>query len=1014
MSTVVQGDTEHPNDDGWLDVPANGDIPAYRLFTKQLEKPDPDDREYRLIQLHNGLLAMLVHDSVADKAAACVDIAVGSLNDPDDVPGLAHFCEHMLSKGSEPFPAENDFLSFIASNGGTRNAGTAGSYQDYWFSIHPSLLSQALPRLAAFFHSPLFTPSMTSREIHAVDSENKRNLQNDGRRIFQLGKSLSKEGHPWKKFQTGNLKSLTAAAKKKCEEEGIDWKDQEHDDDGGPMGRETRRRLVEWWKQEYCAGRMSLAVIGKESVEELTQMVVPLFSKIENRGLDPRPSLKEPAWGEAEQGTVVFVQTVKDYQAFNLNFLLPDQSRNFATQPGHIVAHFIGHEGPGSVCSYLKKKGWLVNINAFYSRRHREVPSFTIEGRLTEEGYQHYEEVILTIFNYLALLRATPTPLPSYHFDEIKKMSSVSYQFREKSQPHSYATSLAFELLEPYPPQWILSGSSVIREWDEGLFRGILSLLLPEKCRLMIMSKYHASEVVGDEPIWRKEKWYKTGYIVRKLDRTFIDACNQPNTNNALRLPAPNPYIPDNLSVERKEVAQPAKVPTCIRQTTHSSLWYKKDDQFWVPKAHVKVDIKSAMGYCTARQAVLTRLLTDLLEDDLAEVTYDAELAGLDYSVTNYRGGILASVNGYNDKLGALLDTLLLRLKTLVINPDRLKVMAEQLDREYRNFYIRQPSLLCDHYTACLLMPLVWMPEDKLDEIQYITVEDIERHKIDLLSKVYLEVLVTGNICQEHAEDIVKHVEDRLDARSLKPSERPQVRSLLLPHGSNLILERTVTDPHELNSSITFYCQFGDIADARLRAVLSLIVHMIREPAFTQLRTVEQLGYIVASAVWSSSGSMGLGIKIQSLRSPAYLEHRVEEFLVQFRQTLATLSSEDFAGKKDGLVIKLLERTKNLRDETSRFWGHIRSGYYDFLQNESDASTVQTLSLQNILDTFDRYVHPSSRSRKKLCTHVISQQLNADLDFERPEDVTLIKEESLFKAALPCSPTAVPIHANFA
>lgn len=78
---------------------------------------------------------------------------------------------------------------------------------------------------------------------------------------------------------------------------------------------------------------------------------------------------------------------------------------------------------------------------------------------------------------------------------------------------------------------------------------------------------------------------------------------------------------------------------------------------------------------------------------------------------------------------------------------------------------------------------------------------------------------------------------------------------------------------------------------------------------------------------------MGLGIKVQSLRSPAYLEHRVEEFLQQFREKLAGLTSEEFAAKKDGLIVKLLERTKNLRDETSRFWNHIRSGYYDFLQS---------------------------------------------------------------------------------
>lgn len=75
----------------------------------------------------------------------------------------------------------------------------------------------------------------------------------------------------------------------------------------------------------------------------------------------------------------------------------------------------------------------------------------------------------------------------------------------------------------------------------------------------------------------------------------------------------------------------------------------------------------------------LRRLLTDLLEDDLAEVTYDASLAGLHYSVSSHRGGIVVSTNGYNDKLGVLLDTVLERLKTLVIKPDRLEIMREQV-----------------------------------------------------------------------------------------------------------------------------------------------------------------------------------------------------------------------------------------------------------------------------------------------------------------------------------------------
>jgi len=55
---------------------------SYRVFTKPLVKSEQDDRDYRVIQLENGLQATLVHDAKADKAAASLDVAVGHLHDP--------------------------------------------------------------------------------------------------------------------------------------------------------------------------------------------------------------------------------------------------------------------------------------------------------------------------------------------------------------------------------------------------------------------------------------------------------------------------------------------------------------------------------------------------------------------------------------------------------------------------------------------------------------------------------------------------------------------------------------------------------------------------------------------------------------------------------------------------------------------------------------------------------------------------------------------------------------------
>ena len=48
----------------------------------------------------------------------------------------------------------------------------------------------------------------------------------------------------------------------------------------------------------------------------------------------------------------------------------------------------------------------------------------------------------------------------------------------------------------------------------------------------------------------------------------------------------------------------------------------------------------------TPEAAVLTRLFVKLLADDLNAVAYDAELAGLSYSVSNTKQGFLATFYG--------------------------------------------------------------------------------------------------------------------------------------------------------------------------------------------------------------------------------------------------------------------------------------------------------------------------------------------------------------------------------
>jgi len=132
-----------------------------------------DKREYRHLQLLNGLRVLLIHDAEAEQEAAALRVSVGHMSDPDDIAGIAHFCEHMCFLGSEKFPEENAYRAFLQSHGGNGNASTSMENTVYHFVVNKNFLSGALDRFCQFFVCPLFTESCTEREMNAVDSEQK-------------------------------------------------------------------------------------------------------------------------------------------------------------------------------------------------------------------------------------------------------------------------------------------------------------------------------------------------------------------------------------------------------------------------------------------------------------------------------------------------------------------------------------------------------------------------------------------------------------------------------------------------------------------------------------------------------------------------------------------------------------------------------------------------------------------------------------------------------------------------
>ncbi len=185
---------------------------------------------------------------------------LSGFSDPPQVPGLAHFLEHMLFLGTERYPNERDYSTFVSCHGGFYNASTYYQDTNYFFNISCDHLKGALDRFSAFFTCPLFTESCTEREIKAVHEEFQKNLLNDTFRENRLFYSLIAADHALNKFISGNKYTLVDLPK----EAEVNVRDE----------------LFKFYLSNYSSHIMALAVLGKESLDELQKMVLPMFSLI--------------------------------------------------------------------------------------------------------------------------------------------------------------------------------------------------------------------------------------------------------------------------------------------------------------------------------------------------------------------------------------------------------------------------------------------------------------------------------------------------------------------------------------------------------------------------------------------------------------------------------------------------------------------------------------------------------------------------------------------------------------
>jgi insulysin len=876
-------------------------LAAFKKRYPQPEVSPSDPREYVYFELQNGLPVLLISDPSAPKAAAAMDVAVGSGDDPAQYPGLAHFLEHMLFLGTDAYPDADAYQTFIQQHGGHHNAFTSLTNTNYFFDIKPAYLGGALDRFVQFFKAPRLNPEYVERERHAVHSEFKAKFTHDFWRQEDVIRQFVQKNHPWSHFRTGNLDSL-------------------------PTGNGAlQTALRQFYDRHYRVPKMRLVVAGPQSLEQLYADVAERFSTLAPSPLQHEMPVAAPVQPFAP-GFLPASVAIKPFSEMrSVAYLFPMAKSAQPMQKNSAYwGALLGHEGEGSLLWVLQQNGWATQLSAGDGLDWRQGSSFMVHIQLTPAGLKALDRIDALVFDQLQ--RIARDGIEPWRYAELQHLGEMNFRFKEPGELIQAVSHYAGRLNE-YPVTTLLTLGDRFEQFDREALKRIADDLTPERVLRIVT----APEVTthAESPL------YKAPYA---LDADYQPA--QAATDARLALPKPNPFIAKRFETLAAEPHAPKLVWAKQHKTLPAfELWHAGFSPWQQPRAEWRLRFKAPWVEQDAKQAAAVQLLVEALKYALNPLLYDAAVAQAEISLDAHARGFDVRVSGFDDSLPAILSLLRQQLATyqkgegLLRDRERLQLLQADLVRRLSN-QTKQPPYqrLMSDLPAKVFEPH-WSASVMADAVASYDLASLPTFASQFLKQADISALALGNLSEQTAKRQAKAFYRALKPQPVSPPSGSQVAQVQSRF-------QYFAPSAQADNALVIYVQ-GEDDSLATRAKVALAGQLYATPFYSRLRTEQQLGYVVFAGAYPIRFMPGLIWVVQSPATPA---SDIYAAVLNFWQTFDPQVDQTFEVHRQALLASLLEPPQNLAALTAEYWQSLQQGDVTFADKPALIAAVKALT----------------------------------------------------------------------
>ena len=876
------------------------------MSTPNIAIPPNETRIFKSGILANKLKYVVIQDTTDDISNVSMAVKVGSLDEPIEYLGLAHFLEHMLFMGSKKYKEESYFEEILKTHGGSCNAYTSAYETVYLFNIlnnnsnhkNINILKKILDIFSRFFIDPLFDNSSVEREINAINSEHLKNQNNDFWFTRQVIYNLSNKNSGLH-FSTGTLETL-----------------------GSHDLTKLRTEMIKFYNSYYCPNNMCLTIQTNIDVKIIEQIIIDIFSLL----------LIKKTKENVTINIGKFKMTNKEYQMIPSNDIneiiyfwdIPTFYTYLNNSAIKVIDNIFEYNGVNNLTYMLKRLGLATNTSGYYFSEGIYMLTISMcKGNSLTTNIIKINSIVKYYLNVF-IQELNWTNIYKYMCDKY----NLNYMYDTKISNSDLVNRISINL-HYYNIQDVYKGDSLIMKPDINILINLVKILKFSNANIIYFTQTKIDTNGYLNLI--KDKYYLKKY--GKLNKTFINKTflNETSKKYNFTINLDNTYL--NIKPVIIKNLDMFNIPSRV-----NGVWYGAASKFNEPYVYGIIYLSNKCMVNRIDSYILTILACSILNQYISEIYCQQFEIGysVSFNVSNIDGIITLTIIGFNSGYTNFFYKVLNEIKHIQIEDIIINLTIDKLKENLTNINNMSPWEYINYITGIYKYKYRYNNNDLINKINKLNDSKIQlnlkitkrikriTHMIDLS----ISTIIYGNINKNDIPILVSHI---------RPSTIPLPRLL-----SDMIIKHP--NKNEPNNLIMFSLLCGKFTPNKVAQYIILST-LLEQPVFQFLRTKHQLGYLVKSSLSYDNLNYSILIKVQSTLDSTIIKDKMHAFIKWFSEYLETLDIQIFNNIKQSSIGLLLADASNMSELINKYIAEIRNRTYIFKRNILIANQINLIDI---------------------------------------------------------------------